>query len=400
MTAPTATTGASQTTVPNLARDDRSRWLHPLAWWAWALGVAAAASMTTNPLLLLGLITCTAVVVDRRRSDAPWARSFGFFLRLALIVVVFRLVAQILFVAPMGTTVLLELPGITLPSWLAGIRLGGTLMLEPALRALYEGLRLAAIIVAVGAASSLASPHRLLKSIPAAVYEVGVSVVVATTFLPQLASDVTRIRANRRLRGRADSGLRGIGGTVMPVLHGALDRSIALAAAMDSRGYGRSATVSRARSRLTTTAFIVGLAAIAIGTYGVLGTGSVATWGAGILIAGVVCVVVGVSLAGRRSLRTRYRPNAWHRPDVLTALTGGIVAATFVIASVQDSAGMNPSTSPPLWPTLPVLALIGLVAALTPAYLTPPPPSVGPPSVGPAIDLDPARVDPPGRGES
>ncbi|MGB1078939.1 MAG: energy-coupling factor transporter transmembrane protein EcfT, partial [Candidatus Nanopelagicales bacterium] len=356
MTAPTVTSGTSHATVPNLARDDRARWLHPLAWWAWALGVAVAASMTTNPLLLLGLITCTAVVVDRRRSDAPWARSFGFFLRLALIVVAFRLIAQILFVAPMGTTVLLELPGITLPSWLAGIRLGGTLMLEPALHALYEGLRLAAIIVAVGAASSLASPHRLLKSIPAAVYEVGVSVVVATTFLPQLASDVARIRANRRLRGRTDSGLRGVGGTVMPVLHGAMDRSIALAAAMDSRGYGRSATVSRARSRLTATVFIVGLAAIAIGTYGVLGTGSVATWGAGILIAGVVCVVVGVSLAGRRSLRTRYRPNTWHRPDVLTALAGGVVAATFVIASVQDPAGMNPSTSPPLWPTLPVLA--------------------------------------------
>ena len=141
--------------------------------------------------------------------------------------------------------------------------------------------------------------------------------------------------------------------------------------------------------------FIVGLAAIAIGTYGVLGTGSVATWGAGILITGVVCVVVGVSLAGRRSLRTRYRPNTWHRPDVLTALAGGVVAATFVIASLQDSAGMNPSTSPPLWPTLPVLALIGLVAALAPAYLTPPPPSVGP-----ATDLDPAKVDPPGRAES
>ena len=106
-------------------------------------------------------------------------------------------------------------------------------------------------------------------------------------------------------------------------------------------------------------------------------------------------MVVGVSLAGRRSLRTRYRPNTWHRPDVLTALAGGVVAATFVIASLQDSAGMNPSTSPPLWPTLPVLALIGLVAALAPAYLTPPPPSVGP-----ATDLDPAKVDPPGRAES
>ena len=27
--------------------------LHPLAWWSWAIGLATAASLTTNPLLLL-----------------------------------------------------------------------------------------------------------------------------------------------------------------------------------------------------------------------------------------------------------------------------------------------------------------------------------------------------------
>ena len=30
--------------------------LHPLAWWAWAIGLATAASFTTNPLLLLLII--------------------------------------------------------------------------------------------------------------------------------------------------------------------------------------------------------------------------------------------------------------------------------------------------------------------------------------------------------
>ena len=30
--------------------------LHPVAWWIWALGLAAAASFTTNPYLLLALI--------------------------------------------------------------------------------------------------------------------------------------------------------------------------------------------------------------------------------------------------------------------------------------------------------------------------------------------------------
>ena len=35
----------------SLARLPRD--LHPVAWWVWALGLATAASFTTNPLVLL-----------------------------------------------------------------------------------------------------------------------------------------------------------------------------------------------------------------------------------------------------------------------------------------------------------------------------------------------------------
>ena len=48
--------------------------LHPVAWWLWALGLAAAASFTTNPLVLLLLIGVAATVVALRRTDQPWAR--------------------------------------------------------------------------------------------------------------------------------------------------------------------------------------------------------------------------------------------------------------------------------------------------------------------------------------
>jgi energy-coupling factor transport system permease protein len=291
-----------------------------------------------------------------------------------VIVVAFRVLMQVIFVAPIGSTLLLDLPGITLPSWLAGIRLGGSIMLEPLLNALYEGLRLAAILVAVGAASSLASPSRLLKSVPAAIYEIGVSVVVATTFLPQLASDVARIRGNRRLRGRKDSGLRGVGGTVMPVLHGAMDRSITLAAAMDSRGYGRTDRVTKAARRLTAGTLVAAVILATIGTYGLLGTGSATVWGPGLLLAGLTCAAISVALAGRRSVRTRYRPNAWKTPDIATACAGAATAIMFLAAGIFDATGMNPSTAPAQWPSVPLLALLGLLAAVLPAFVSPPPP--------------------------
>ena len=52
------------------------RALHPVAWWLWALGLAVAASRTTNPLLLGAVIGVATWVVMARRSDAPWAKAF------------------------------------------------------------------------------------------------------------------------------------------------------------------------------------------------------------------------------------------------------------------------------------------------------------------------------------
>jgi len=49
------------------------RVLHPVAWWIWALGLATAASLTTNPLLLALVLGVAGIVVAARRTDAPWA---------------------------------------------------------------------------------------------------------------------------------------------------------------------------------------------------------------------------------------------------------------------------------------------------------------------------------------
>ncbi len=51
------------------------RRLHPGAWWLWALGLATAASRTTNPLLLLLIIAVASLVVAVHRSDTVWARG-------------------------------------------------------------------------------------------------------------------------------------------------------------------------------------------------------------------------------------------------------------------------------------------------------------------------------------
>ena len=71
--------------------------LHPVAWWLWAIGLAVAASFTTNPLVLLLLIGVATVTVMARRSDQPWARSFRLYVVLGVAIVVIRLLFRIVF---------------------------------------------------------------------------------------------------------------------------------------------------------------------------------------------------------------------------------------------------------------------------------------------------------------
>ncbi|MFP4149109.1 MAG: energy-coupling factor transporter transmembrane component T, partial [Nitriliruptoraceae bacterium] len=274
------------------------RAVHPGAWWLWALGLAAAAARTTNVWLLLLVLAVAGLVVTARRSDAPWGRSFAVFLKLGLVVIAIRVVFQTVLGGPVPGTVLVDLPEVPLPAWAAGITLGGPVTDAALAGALVEGLRLATMLACLGAANALANPKRLLASVPAALYEVGVAVVVALSFAPSLATAVQRVRAARRLRGRPDRGVRSLVTVAMPVLEDALERSLALAAAMDSRGYGRRASVPAHRRRMTAWLTLAGLGAILVGLYGLLdGTGPQAA-GPPVLLAGVFLAAVALRTAG------------------------------------------------------------------------------------------------------
>ncbi|MFD7638124.1 energy-coupling factor transporter transmembrane component T, partial [Streptomyces sp. NPDC059873] len=221
---------------------NRSNALHAGAWWLWALGLAVAASRTTNPLLLGLLVGVAGYVVAARRTDAPWARSYGAFIKLGLAVIVIRLLFSVVLGSPVpGERLLVTLPEVPLPDWAAGVRIGGRVTAEQLVFALHDGAKLATLLICVGAANALASPARLLKSLPGALYEAGVAVVVAMTFAPNMVADVGRLRTARRLRGRPTGGVRAVLQIGLPVLEGALERSVAVAASMDARGYGRTA---------------------------------------------------------------------------------------------------------------------------------------------------------------
>jgi energy-coupling factor transporter transmembrane protein EcfT len=122
--------------------------------------------------------------------------------------------------------------------------------------------------VVFGAAASLTSPHRLLRVLPVYVYEFGVSVVIATSVLPQLVSALSRIRMAQRLRGQKTHGVKAFKRIALPLLEESLARSLDLAAAMDSRGYGINKKRSKYRpikwARVDAAVVLAGLAVVGL----------------------------------------------------------------------------------------------------------------------------------------
>ncbi len=350
-----------------------ARTLHPGAWWLWALGLAVAASRITNPLLNLVILGVAGFVVMARRSLSPWGNAYGAFLRLGLMIVGVRVILQALLSSQsQGIHVIVDLPSVPLPSWLAGLKLGGLITWEAVLVASYQGLQLATILCCIGAANSLANASRLLRAVPGALYEAGVSAVVALTFAPQLLSDAQRVRSAQRLRGYNAKGLRGFRRMAMPVLEGGLDRSVQLAAAMDSRGYGRATNTSARVRRLSAALLVVGLLAVAVGCYGIL-TSSAASWtGFPSLGLGGAACVTGLAAGGLGTMRTRYRASPWALPEWAVAGSGLAVAVGVFWVAAGASADVQ-AYDPMVLPAAPLLVVGVILLGAFPAILAPRP---------------------------
>ncbi len=335
--------------------------------------MAVAALRTTNPILLIGLGTVVIAVGVICRSKAPWGRSVGVFVKIGLFVIVLRVLLQVVFGQRLPGHVLFTLPAIPMPAWAEGVSIGGPVTIEGILVALVGGLRLGVVLVCFGVANAIASPREVLRSLPAVLHEVAVAVTVGLCFVPEVMGSVARVREARLLRGRPTKGFAGFRGIAIPVLEDALDRSTQLAASMGARGFGRAGTTpTRSMRFLSRTATIIGALLMLLGGYGTL-TASGAIPGAPLLlVCGVVALGVGVASNTRRSTRTRYRPTPFGLRSALCVVAGWVPAACMLASAHLDPASMSWSPYPLTWPSVPVLATVGVLLGVAPiAFIEP-----------------------------
>jgi energy-coupling factor transport system permease protein len=181
------------------------------------------------------------------------------------------------------------------------------------------------------------------------------------------------VRQARRQRGIPTNGLRGMRGVAVPVLESALDRSLQLATSMDARGYGRRISLGKASRRLASGATVVGLLLVAVGVYGVIDGGSLFGLGLPVLAVAAVLCGVGLAVGGRRTARSRYRPDPWRQPEWIVAGSGLAALLAMSVASALDVPGLTISFSPLAFPSIPLLPVVGILIALVPALAAPSP---------------------------
>ena len=174
--------------------------------------------------------------------------------------------------------------------------------------AFLEGLRLAVLLTVFGAFNSVADPFGVLRLAPRRFHEPALAAALALSIAPRTIASVGRIREAQRMRGIDTRGLRALPALAVPVLETGMEDAVTLAESMDARGHGR----------------------------------------------------------GRR---TRYRPQAWDLPSVLTAGAGVGAAAAFLVA-MGGGVALLVSTFPLAWPEAAGFLVAGACLLGLPAFLS------------------------------
>jgi energy-coupling factor transport system permease protein len=305
---------------------------HPYSWWALGLAFAISAAATSEVVALVCIIALVLGVTLLAREVTPWSRSLGFYLITALAVVLIRVIFRVVFNFDSETNTAFALPTFTIAlGELGSVELFGRVSWDALLGAFRDGLRMAAIILSVGMANTLANPRRLLKNTPGALYEVASAWVIALNMAPQLIDSAKRVKQASLLRGRSQK--RSIlSSLIIPVLEDTIERSLALAASMSARGFGRQGSLTQRQQLASRVLSLVGVSCLTIGAYLLLTIPS--PWvGALLLVAGVLAVLATSRVASKRQIRTRYAPETWAIRD-FAVLAGAALVASLPLIGV------------------------------------------------------------------
>lgn len=328
------------------------------AWSMWLVGALAVVFLLDHPAIDLIVTFAAGLVATRAGRDSP----FRSFLVLGLTLVAIRTVLFAL-TGHTGATTLFEIPAVRLPDLLGGTTLGGRVTAEVVVSSLAEGMRIISVMASFAALLAVTETIDLVRLLPRSLFEAGLVVNIALAFAPQLATVARDVREAQKMRGER----RRVVPLVVPVFISALERAIALAESMDSRGYGRSDEVAGAR-RWQALAAIGAILAAASGSFWAMRRSSTpAAFGT---IVGTTLLVWSLVSLNKLVPRTRYRRSRFGRTERMisgAAAIGALIAVALVASLTMP--GYDPYQSLAFSAPNPVATAAAAALAVPPLFL-------------------------------
>lgn len=228
----------------------------PAAVGIWVLAALTVALVDTDPVARAVVLAGAWSLLARRRVPGRRLRP----LAVGLGILALFTVALNGTLSHTGATVL----GV-LPSWLPLV--GGAVTAESFAYGGSIALGLLAAISATAALSIVVEPTDLVDALPGPLHHAGAAVGAALNLVPATAASFVAVRDAQRLRGWRPHGPRAMVDLAVPVLLGAIDRSVQLAESMEARAFGaghRTRMDGGGRSRPLLAIAAAGVAGVAI----------------------------------------------------------------------------------------------------------------------------------------
>lgn len=332
----------------------------------WLVAAAVPAFTIRNPLYLALVLGAAWIVYAALGRTTPLGSSWGSFVKIGIVLFAVAIPLNALSIHA-GQIILLRLP----ENWPI---IGGPITLETIIAGTVSGLALLTILVVFAAFNAVVDHYQLLRATPAFLFQAGVVVSIAITFVPQMVLGAKEIRQAQRIRGHRLRGLRDLLPLVIPLLANGLERAIQLAETMEARGFGSATNpLSRRQAILSQVGTLMALVGLLVGLSILAFSADSRAWGwllAGLGVAGLLAILV---LQGRRVRRSRYRRPRWQGRDAVVVIAGVVVLAVVMVARVTmpEQLAYSPYPPSPLWPPFNPLVGTTLLLLTVPALVAP-----------------------------
>ena len=327
------------------------------AWLVWLAAALLVAMVATNPLYLVIVLLCVALVRASHGAGNALLPAWRF----GLTVVGFSTVYNAL-LTHFGDTVLLQLPR-AIPL------LGGPVTLEAAAFGASRGLALWTILAVSSVLNDVLSPYELVRLTPRFLRQAGLVISITLAFVPQTVRSFRQVREAQAIRGHQLRGIRDLTALLIPLLADSLEKAVQLAEAMEARGYGNlKSPISNLKSQVLMVGGLSGL---------LMGWLVEAYWRTGIgwavIVASAVAFMLGLrTVAAHAPRTTSYKRLAWSERDTLLAVLSALPLAVVAVIAILDPLALTFYPYPRVTlPSFDVRLGICLALLVAPAFMRP-----------------------------